>query len=772
MSRKRAVFCSVLAILLRAVASAQSTAPAVTVISPSTAPAGSPGVVLVVSGTNFQLGSVVAWNGAAIPTTYFSSTQLTASIPSPILANPGYGTITVINPGGVSSNGLIFTVTGSAVTITTSAVPQGAPGAAYAFTLTATGGAPPYTWSTTAVAPGLALNSSGAIAGTPTTAGTFNFTAQVTDSAGQAASKTFSITITGSSAFSIMTASPLPGGMVGQNYMQVLTASGGTPPYRWTVGPGLPTGMTLDPASGAISGIPTASGVFDFTVQVTDAAQLSASREFALTINSAPLKITTAPPLFSGTVGVAYAQTFSASGGAPPYRWTVLSGNTGGLTLDPSSGALRGTPTTAGTFDFTIQVSDSAGAQVSQPFSVVVNPPTLTIPTGATLPSGAVGASYRQTFTVVGGTAPYTWSLTNGGAPGLSFDASTATLSGTPLTPGAFTLTLLVRDAAGASGTKTFTLTVSPSSLTITTASQLAEATLGAAFSQSMTASGGVPPYTWSTNGLPDGLAIDPATGVISGIPAAAGTYSFTVRVTDSVRTTYVDLFRINVSLPPTPSAVISNLPASAQPAEQLPFQISLSSPFPALISGQALLSFAPDSGGGDSTIQFASGGRSADFTVAAGTLNAVSATRLALQTGTVAGTITVSLRLLAGGIDITPTPAPSVTIRIERAAPVIQSVRLIRGGNGFNIEVTGFSTAREVTQATFTFSVAGQTSTLTVPVENLFNAWFQDASSGQYGSQFVFTQPFTVQGDANAVTPQSVTLTNSLGSATANIPQ
>jgi hypothetical protein len=741
------------------------------VISPSTAAAGSPGVVLVVSGTNFQIGSVVAWNGASIPTTYFSSTQLTASIPSAILANPGYGTITVINPGGVASNGLIFTVTGSAVTITTTAVPQGAPGAAYAFTLTATGGAAPYTWSTTTVAPGLTLNSSGAIAGTPTTAGTFNFTAQVTDSVGQAASKTFSITITGS-AFSITTASPLPGGTVGQNYMQALTASGGTPPYRWTAGPGLPSGMTLDPASGVISGIPTTGGVFDFTVQATDAAQLSASREFALTINSAPLKITTAPPLFSGTVGVSYAQTFSASGGAPPYRWTVLSGNTGGLTLDPSSGALQGTPTTPGTFNFTIQVSDSAGAQASQPFSVIVNPPTLTITTGATLPNGTVGASYRQTFTVVGGAAPYTWSLTNGGVPGLSFDASTATLSGTPLTAGAFTLTILVRDAAGTSGTKTFTVTVSPSSLTITTAPQLADATLGAAFSQPMTATGGVPPYTWSTNGLPDGLTIDPATGVISGVPAAAGTYSFTVRVTDSVRTTYIDLFRINVNLPPTPSAVISNLPASAQPAEQLPFQISLSSPFPAPILGQVLLSFAPDSGAGDSTIQFASGGRSADFTVPAGTTSAVSATRLALQTGTVAGTITVSLRLLAGGIDITPTPAPSATIRIERAAPVIQNVRLIRGGNGFNIEVTGFSTAREVTQATFTFSVAGQTATMTVPVENIFNTWFQDASSGQYGSQFVFTQPFTVQGDANAVTPQSVTLTNRLGSATANVTQ
>ncbi len=764
-------WCGALALLATAAAFAQSSpAPAITFMSPSTAPAGNPGVAVVVNGTNFQIGSVVAWNGSPVPTTYFNSTQLTASIPATFLAAPAYATITVINAGGVTSNGVIFTVTGSPLAISTAAIPQGAAGVAYTFSMTATGGAPPYTWTAISVAPGLVLNSAGVIAGTPTTAGAFNFTVQVTDSAGQVASKAFSITITGS-LFSITTTSPLPNGNAGQNYSQTLAATGGTPPYQWAAGPGLPPGLTLDPATGAIAGVPTAGGVFNFTVQATDAAQLSASRVFALTINSTPLKITTVPPLFTGTVGVAYAQTFSASGGAPPYRWSV-SGNTGGLTLDPATGVLQGTPQAAGTFNFTLQVSDSAGAQISQAFSVVVNPPALTITTGATLPAGSVGASYRQTFAVVGGTAPYTWSLISGGAPGLAFDPASGTLSGTPSSPGAFTLTLQARDAAGLIGNKTFTVSISPASLTITTASQLPDAMLGASFSQTMTVSGGTPPYTWSTNGLPDGLTIDASSGVISGTPAAAGTYSFTVRVIDAGRTTYVDLFRIKVNLPPVPPATISGLPETAQPAQQLPLQVSIGGPFPAPIAGQAVLSFAPDTGGGDSTIQFASGGRSADFTIPAGETSAVSVGRLALQTGTAAGTITVSLRLQAGGIDITPSPAPSATIRIERAAPVIQSARLIRNGSGLSVEVSGFSTAREVTQAAFTFSVAGQTSTITVPVDNLFSSWFQNPSSGQYGSQFVFTQPFTIQGDTNAVTPQNVTLTNRLGSVSANITQ
>jgi hypothetical protein len=643
-------------------------------------------------------------------------------------------------------------------------------GTAYAFSLTAAGGTAPYTWSAVSVAPGLVLNSAGLIAGTPTTAGTFNFAVQVADSAGQPAAKTFSITITGPQ-FSITTTSPLPNGNTGQSYSQTLVASGGTTPYRWTVGTGFPPGLTLDPASGVISGVPTTGGAFNFIVQVTDATQLAASRTFALTVNSAPLKITTVPPLFTGTVGVAYAQTFAASGGSLPYRWTILSGSPGGLTLDATTGTLQGTPQTAGTFNFTVQVSDSASAQASQPFSLVVNPPALTITTGSTLPSGTVGVSYRQIFGVVGGTAPYAWSLISGSVPGLTLDAS-GTLSGTPSAPGTFTPTIQAKDTAGLTTTKAFTISISPASLTITTPTQLPDATLGAPFSQTMTASGGATPYTWSTNGLPDGLTIDAGSGVISGVPAAAGTYSFTVRVIDAARTTYVDLFRINVNLPPTPSATISGMPQTAQPAQQIPLTVSLDAAFPALISGQLVLSFAPDSGGGDSTIRFASGGRTADFTVPAGTTSAVSATPLALQTGTAAGTITVSLRLQAGGIDITPTPAPAVTTRVERAAPVIQSARLIRSGNGLSIEVTGFSTAREVTQAAFSFSAAGQTSTIMVPVENLFNTWYQDPSSGQYGSQFMFTQPFTIQGDANSVTPQSVTLTNRVGSVSANITQ
>jgi hypothetical protein len=230
------------------------------------------------------------------------------------------------------------------------------------------------------------------------------------------------------------------------------------------------------------------------------------------------------------------------------------------------------------------------------------------------------------------------------------------------------------------------------------------------------------------------------------------------------------------VNLPPAPSANILGLPQTADPAQQLTLRVSLDAPFPAAITGQAILSFAPDAGAGDSTIQFASGGRTANFTIRADTTDAVSDVPLAIQTGTVAGTITVSIRLQAGGIDITPPAMPSTRIRIERLAPVIRSARVVRTSNGLAIEITGFTTPREVTQMSVTFAAAtGQTlqsSTVNVPVEELFNRWFQDSTSSQYGSQFFFSQPFTITGDANAVTARSVTLTNRVGSTTADIQQ
>jgi Putative Ig domain len=358
----------------------------------------------------------------------------------------------------------------------------------------------------------------------------------------------------------------------------------------------------------------------------------------------------------------------------------------------------------------------------------------------------------------------------------LTFDPPSLTLSGTPTTAGSFSLTIQVADSANLTTTRSLSLTVNPTALSITTSRQLPDARLNQPYVQSIAASGGQPPYQWSMNGQPAGLAINSATGQITGTPTAAGNFGIAITVRDSALSNFSDRFTLAVDLPSGPGATISGLPATAAPAQQYTLQIQTDSTYPAPISGQAILSFSPDTGPADRTIQFSTGGTTASFDIPVGSTTA--SAPLAIQTGTVSGTINITLRLQAGGIDITPSPAPAITAQVARAAPVIKSAQVNRSGSTINIVVTGYSTAREVTQAVFAFNAAsGQTlspsaSSITVDTNSLFGNWFVDPGNSQFGSVFIFTQPFTVQGDATAVIPASVTLTNRTGSVTANISQ
>ena len=145
--------------------------------------------------------------------------------------------------------------------------------------------------------------------------------------------------------------------LIGSPYSQPLRAAGGTPPYTWSLVSGaLPDGVKLN--TGGLAGTPTVVGTFGFAVRVVDGVGAFAERSFQIT-TAAGLIITTAPSLPAATVGLQYAQSLDGAGGRPPYIWSISSGGLpAGLVLNTATGALTGAPSAAGSFQFTVDVSD------------------------------------------------------------------------------------------------------------------------------------------------------------------------------------------------------------------------------------------------------------------------------------------------------------------------------------------------------------------------------------------------------------------------------
>lgn len=261
--------------------------------------------------------------------------------------------------------------------VTTASLPGGVQGTAYNAKLQASGGTGSYSWSITAgsLPAGLSLGAStGEISGAPTASGTSNFTVQVTDSAPTPVSATQSLSITIANRL-IMTTTLLPNGSVNVAYSTTLQANGGTKPYSWSITTGsLPAGLSLDASTGVISGTPTTSKNYSFTVQVSDASTQTATRQLSITIEPA-LTITTAS-LADGTVNVAYSNTVEAAYGTLPVTWDISSGTLpAGLTLGADSGDISGSPTVAGTSNFTVMVTDSSTPPqtATQQLSITIN---------------------------------------------------------------------------------------------------------------------------------------------------------------------------------------------------------------------------------------------------------------------------------------------------------------------------------------------------------------------------------------------------------------
>lgn len=333
-----------------------------------------------------------------------------------------------------------------------------------------------------------------------------------------------------------LTAAPSPQKEVGASYSQINTATGGSPPYTFSVSAGtIPPGTSLNVSTptATVSGTPTASGPFSYTIKVTDSVGLTATASSQGTIRS-QLTLTATNSTFT-EVNVAYSQTNVASGGHPPYVYTLLSGTLpAGTSLNASTGTVSGTPTTAGNFSYTIQVEDLESVTKTATTSGTINGDVTLIATPSV--NTTVGLVYSQLNTASGGTLPYVFSLSSGSLPSATtLNTSTGTVSGTPTTAGPFAYVIKVTDNAGKTATASssgsidgaVTLTATPSTLMV----------VGQIYSQTNVASGGTSPYVYSldSGALPAGTSLSPSTGTVSGTPTAAGPFSYVIKATDTL---------------------------------------------------------------------------------------------------------------------------------------------------------------------------------------------------------------------------------------------
>lgn len=276
----------------------------------------------------------------------------------------------------------------------------------------------------------------------------------------------------------------LVGGIMGRPYSQTLWASGGVAPYSWTISAGaLPPGLSLD-SLGVISGTPSAGTNAIFTVQVMGNNGLACTAAVTLTVAGPPV-ITSTNLLATGTVATAHTQALAASGGAPPYTWSLLSGALpGGLSL-ATNGVISGTPTQAIIATFTAQVTDSNNLSASKLFALMINPVITSV---SPLPAGAVGAPYHQRLEAAGGIPPYMWGVWSGGLPpGVVLDVN-GLLSGTPTVLTNATFTAQAMDSQGLFSTKAFILTVTTGSVALAEAIEATNALVIATGSQWWTA--------------------------------------------------------------------------------------------------------------------------------------------------------------------------------------------------------------------------------------------------------------------------------------------
>jgi uncharacterized protein YjiK/stress response protein SCP2 len=392
----------------------------------------------------------------------------------------------------------------------------------------------------------------------PTTNGLLNEFFMLTDNSLNVTNASQSIAVSGTAGALPTATQEVASTTLTQNHAAMsftpVTGSGGTGALTYTVSPSLPSGLSMNPATGAIMGTPTGtSSSASYTVTVTDTNGATGTATFSLTVNGAIVasQAVASTSLTESRAAIPFT-TVTATGGTGTLTYSVSPALPTGLTFNSATGAITGTPTgTSSLTSYTVTVTDSNGATAAASFN-------LTVDAAVVASQGVVAASLTEnhaamSFTPVtgaGGTGTLTYSVSPALPAGLSLNAATGAITGTPTGTSSLTIyTVTVTDSNSATAMATFSLTVNASiSTTVVVGSEMLTVNSAASFTP-ITATGGTGALAYSVSpGLPAGLSLNAVTGAITGTPTGTSALaSYTVTVTDANGSTATASFSLQV---------------------------------------------------------------------------------------------------------------------------------------------------------------------------------------------------------------------------------
>jgi len=443
--------------------------------------------------------------------------------------------------------------------------PAGQVGVAYQLTPSVSGAMGSATWSIASgtLPGGLTFDAlSGAIGGVPSAWGSSTFVVQATDSWGANRVDSRPVTITIAPEPLVVDTTTLANGTWHVAYAGALAAHGGTGSTTWSVtGGALPDGVALA-SNGALAGTPASIGAFSVTVQAADANWPGnvAAQTLSLTVD-APAFSVSLPPSPGATIGQPYQVAAVATGNVGAVVWSIASGTLpAGVTLDPATGVIAGTPTAWGTCVVVVQGADSWGANRvdSKPLTIGVSPNALAITTTA-LAAAMYKTGYQAALTTSGGTGSVSFSIVSGALPaGLSMNAD-GVVSGTPMSVGTFSIGVQAVDTNWTSNTATKTITLVVQAPAFAASVPAASAgRVGLPYQIAGSASGNVGAVAWSlaSGALPSGVGIDAASGVIAGVPTTFGSFTASVKAVDSWDPSRAVVMPTTITVAPLPIAI------------------------------------------------------------------------------------------------------------------------------------------------------------------------------------------------------------------------